>query len=108
MTGTCARAAIALSALLAIAACKKAKPAAPPPEAQPLISAMHDFAVRCDACKEDRDCLHALRDEFDTQKNQLIGDGHRLVGDDKTQFDAELLHLRSCGDGGGLTFWVDQ
>ena len=92
---------------LLLVACGKDAPPAPPPEAEPLINAMHDFAERCDACKADLDCLHALRDEFDTQKRQLVGDGRRLLGDDRAKFDAELLHLRGCGDGDGLTFWVD-
>jgi len=97
-----------IACLLALVACSKSRTAsAPPPAAAPLIQAMHDFAERCDACKEDRDCLHALRDEFDAQKAQLLGDGARLAGDDKSRFDAETLHLRACGDGGGLTFWVD-
>ena len=92
----------------ALVACGKKAPPAPPPDPAPLIAQMKDFAARCDACKEDRDCLHALRDEFDGVKKQLVGDGARIIGDDKASFDAELMHLRQCGDGGGLTFWVDQ
>ena len=94
--------------LLALVACSKKTAPAPPPDPAPLVAHIKDFAERCDACKSDRDCLHALRDEFDGVKNQLLADGARIVGDDKATFDAELLHLRQCGDGGGLTFWVDQ
>jgi hypothetical protein len=93
-------------ALLALAACGKSGPQ-PPPVAQPLIDQMTDFANRCDACKADRDCLHAVRDEFDQVKGALLGSGARIVGDDKPAWDAQLMRLRVCGDGGGLTFWVD-
>ncbi len=94
--------------LVAIAACGKSAPPGPPPEAAPLIAQMKDFADRCDACKADRDCLHALRDEFDQVKAGLITNGARLAGDDKAAFDAQVMRLRVCGDGGGLTFWTDR
>jgi len=95
-------------ALVIVAACGKSQPAAPPPDPGTVINQITDFANRCDACKEDRDCLHPLRDEFDAVKHQLVSDGRRLVGDDRNTFEAALLRLRQCGDGGGLTFWVDQ
>jgi hypothetical protein len=46
-----------------------------------------------------------VRDEYDAQKDQLLGNGARLTGDDKAKFDAELQRLHMCGDAGGLTFW---
>ncbi len=95
-------------ALLLLAACGKSAPPGPPPAAAPLIDEMKDFADRCDACKAERDCLHAVRDEFDQAKPALLANGARLAGDDKAAFDAQVMRLRVCGDGGGLTFWIDQ
>ena len=96
-----------LGLLVLLVACSKSGPPAPPPAAGPLINQMTDFADRCDACRADRDCLHALRDEFDQVKGPLLADGARIVGDDKATYDQQLARLRACGDGGGLTFWVD-
>jgi hypothetical protein len=94
-------------ALLIVAACGKSQPAAPPPDPGTMINQMTDFAERCDACKTDHACMRPLRDEFDGVKQSLVYYGQRLTGDDRTKFDAALMHLRACGDGGGLTFWVD-
>lgn len=94
--------------LLVGAACSKSKPAAPPPDPAPLVGAMHDLADRCDACQADHDCVKAVRDDFDAQKRTLLANGARLTGDDKAAFDADLLRLRACGDGAGLTFWLDR
>jgi hypothetical protein len=90
--------------LLALVACSSAKKQ-PPPAAGPLINAAHVLAERTCACETDKDCLHGMRDEWDAQKDQLLGNGARLTGDDKTQFDAEVGRMKMCGDGGGLTFW---
>ena len=96
-------------ALLIVAACGKSNSAAtPPPDPGTLINQMTDFADRCDACKADRDCLHPVRDDFDRAKEWLVYNGRRLAGDDRTKFDAALTRVRVCGDGAGLTFWVDQ
>jgi len=97
-------------ALLVFGACGKSGSTdnAAPPDPGPLINQMTDFAERCDACKTDHDCMRPLRDEFDGVKGSLLANGHRLVGDDLARFDAALMRLRACGDGGGLTFWVGQ
>ncbi len=94
-------------ALVVVMTCGSSKPTAPP-AAGPLINRMTDFVERCDACKAERDCLQPLRDEWEAAKQPLLADGRRIVGDDKATFDALVLHLRLCGDGGGVTFWVDQ
>lgn len=98
----------AVSALLvaALVACTgggKKKP--PPPAAGPLIEAAHALAERVCACEADKDCLHAARDSWDAQKDQLLANGARLSGDDKAKLDAEIARIHGCGDGGGLTFW---
>jgi len=90
--------------LAALVACSSAKKA-PPPAAGPLIETARTLADRACACQTDKDCLHGVRDEWDSQKDQLLGNGGRLVGDDKTKFDAEIGRIHMCGDGGGLTFW---
>jgi hypothetical protein len=95
-------------ALLLLAACGKSAPSAPPPAAAPLLEAIRGLADQCDACKGDRECVRGVREQFDPQKPALLGNGARLAGQDKQTFDAELLRLRGCGDGAGLTFWVDE
>ena len=93
---------------VAVMACGKSAPPAPPPAAQPLIDQIRDFSDRCDACKAELDCLKSLRDEFDQVKGALLANGARIVGDDKAEWDRQLMRLRVCGDGGGLTFWIDK
>jgi len=90
--------------LAALVACSSAKKQ-PPPAAGPLIEAAHTLAERVCACDTDKQCLHTERDSWDAQKEQLLGNGARLTGDDKTKFDAEISRIHMCGDGGGLTFW---
>lgn len=91
--------------LVALLACNGAKKQPPPPAAGPLIEVAHGLAEKVCACGEDHDCLKGVRDEWDAQKEQLLGNGARLAGDDKTKFDAEIGRIKACGDGGGLTFW---
>lgn len=91
--------------IAALAACTGSGKKAPPPAAGPLIEAAHTLAEQVCACGEDKDCLHPARDAWDAQKEQLLGNGRRLTGDDKTKFDAEIARIHMCGDAGGLTFW---
>jgi hypothetical protein len=56
------------------------------------------------ACETDKDCLKAIREEWDAEKVELMN--HGLTGDQQAQFDAEIARIRSCGDAGGLTFWL--
>ena len=93
------------AALAAFVACSSAKKQQPPPAAGPLLQAAHELAERVCACETDRDCLHTARDSWDAQKDQLLGNGARLTGDDKATGDADISRMKACGDGGGLTFW---
>jgi hypothetical protein len=90
--------------LLALVACGSSKKQ-PPPDPAPLLSAIHDFAERACQCDTDKQCIQAVRDEYDTQKEWLLGNGARLAGDDRAKFDADLQRLKMCGDAAGLTFW---
>jgi hypothetical protein len=90
--------------LLALVACGSSKKQ-PPPDPAPLIAAAHDLADRGCKCDTDKDCLHAVRDVWDTQKDWLLAGAARLTGDDKATLDAEISRLKMCGDAAGLTFW---
>lgn len=76
----------------------------PPPPRPELIEVVRAFADRACACGTDRDCVQPIRDEFDTQKADLLANG--LTGDAKARFDSELSRLRMCGDAAGLTIWL--
>jgi hypothetical protein len=84
--------------LLALVACGSSKKQTPPADPAPLIAAAHDLAQRGCACETDKDCLHAVRDAWDAQKDQLLAAHNAAV-------DAEISKLKMCGDAGGLTFW---
>ena len=80
----------------------------PPADPAPYIERMREFADRCDECKAVRDCLQPLRDEWEAAKQPLLDVQKRLTGEPKTAFDTQGNRLKICGDGGGVTFWVDQ
>jgi len=96
--------------LLAVVACGKsgAPAAGASTDPTPLINRITVFANRCDECKAERDCLQPLRDEWAAQKVALLTEGDKLAGEYKTAFDAQVQRLQLCGDGGGVTFWVDH
>jgi hypothetical protein len=84
--------------LLAVVACGSSKQQQPPADPAPLIAAAHDLATRGCACDTDKECMHGIRDQWDAQKDQLLG-AHNA------QVDAEISKLKLCGDAAGLTFW---
>ena len=88
--------------VIALAACSSKK-AAPPPRPE-LIETVRAMADRVCACETDKDCVREVRSDWDAQKRDLMD--HGLVGEQRAQFDAELLRVRQCGDAGGLTFWM--
>ncbi|MDB4953261.1 MAG: hypothetical protein JWO36_830 [Myxococcales bacterium] len=90
---------------LSITACGKSSKPKPVTDPAAWIEAAKSFADRACVCQTDKDCLHGVRDEFDAQKAQLLA-ATFAVPDDKAKFDAEILRLRSCGDAGGLTIWL--
>lgn len=90
-----------LLAVLAVAACSSSKPPPPRPE---LIEVIRPLADQACECGTDKECLRAVRSEFDAVKADLAK--HGLTGEDKRTYDAELLRLRLCGDGGGVTMWL--
>jgi hypothetical protein len=88
--------------VIALAACG-GKKTAPTPRPE-LIETMRDMADRVCACETDKDCVREIRTEWDAQKADLMN--HGLVGEQRAEFETELHRVRSCGDGGGLTFWM--
>ena len=86
--------------LVLVAACGSSKKAAVE-ERPELLETVTVMADRVCACETDKECIRAIRDEWDAQKVEIMS--HRPSG---AAFDAELLRLRSCGDAGGLTFWM--
>jgi hypothetical protein len=92
---------------IALVACKSHKEATPPVNAAELIEQMRGFADRVCACDRIA-CVRPIRDELDAVKKQLLAGGARLSADDKARFDAELHRLRGCGDGAGLTIWIEE
>ncbi len=90
--------------LLALVACGSSKKQ-PPPDPAPLIATAHALAERACTCDTDKDCLKAVRDAWDAQKDALLAGAARVTGDDKTKLDGELQRMKGCGDAGGLTFW---
>lgn len=87
--------------LLVIAACSSSKPPPPRPEVIEVVRPLADQACECGT---DKECLRAVRVEFDAVKMGLAR--HGLTGDDLQTYDAELMRLRSCGDAGGVTMWL--
>ena len=88
--------------VVALAACG-GKKAAPTPRPE-MIETVRTMADRVCACETDKDCVREIRTEWDAQKTEIMN--HGLVGEQRAQFDAELMRVRSCGDAGGLTFWM--
>jgi hypothetical protein len=89
--------ALLLVALVGLVGCGSKKHA-PPVDPAPLIAAAHDLADRGCKCDTDKECIKAIRDEWDAQKDQLLAAHNAAV-------DAEISRLKMCGDAAGLTFW---
>lgn len=90
-----------LLALLVVAGCSSSKPPPPRPE---VIEVIRPLAEQACECGTDKECLRAVRTEFDAVKRDLAN--HGLTGADLQTYDAELGRLRACGDAGGVTMWL--
>lgn len=97
------RVALAVLALAAIGACEKKSAPKPRPE---LIETLRDFADRTCACETDKECVRAVRDEWDAVRADVLD--HGLTGDDLNAYNAELHRFRMCGDAAGLTIWLNN
>ncbi len=93
---------LALVVLLA-GACEKTSAPKPRPE---LIETLRDFADRTCACETDKECVRAIRDEWDGVRTDLLN--HGLTGDELAAYNHELGRFRHCGDAAGLTIWLDN
>ncbi|MGE0402240.1 MAG: hypothetical protein AB7T06_36395 [Kofleriaceae bacterium] len=92
---------VALALLLLASACEKKTTRPPRPE---LIETLRDFADRTCACETDKECVRAIRDEWDTVRADVLD--HGLTGADLSAYNAELDRFRLCGDAAGLTIWL--
>ena len=90
-----------LLAVFLVASCSSDKPLPPRPE---LIEVVRGLADQACECGTDKDCLRAVRVDFDAVKADLAKNG--LTGEPKQTYDAELARLRLCGDAGGVTIWL--
>lgn len=93
----------ALVALMLVAACEKTTAPKPRPE---LIETLRDFADRTCACETDKECVRAIRDEWDAVRQDVLN--HGLTGADLDAYNEELKRFRLCGDGAGLTIWLNN
>lgn len=98
----------ALAALVVLAACKTHKAGAPGPEPIEIIPIVKAWGDRACACNADKDCVKPIRDEWEANKRELLAKAAQLTGDNKAQWDAALLAFRGCGDGAGVTIWVEH
>lgn len=95
---------VTVASLLVTVACDSKK-SAPPPRPE-LIETLRDFADRACACETDKECVRALRDEWDTVRADVLN--HGLTGEELSAYNAELNRFRMCGDAAGLTIWLNN
>ena len=93
----------ALVALMLVAGCEKTTAPKPRPE---LIETLRDFADRTCACETDKECVRAIRDDRDAVRQDVLN--HGLTGADLDAYNEELKRFRLCGDGAGLTIWLNN
>jgi hypothetical protein len=67
-----------------------------------VIDAIRDYADRGCACGTDKECFHAIRDEWEQQRRSILHDVDLMTGDDRAQYDAERQRFGLCGDAAGL------
>jgi hypothetical protein len=89
-------------ALLGCSTGSKPKPAYDPASA---IGWIKSFADRACGCNNDKDCVHAIRDEYDQQSRALFKSRGAFAPSDQGGFDAEFHRFAMCGDAAGLTIW---
>lgn len=94
---------IIVIALVILTACEKKSAPTPRPE---MIDTVRDFADRTCACETDKECVRAIRDEWDGVRRDVLN--HGLTGDQLATFDQELGRFRACGDAAGLTIWLNN
>lgn len=88
-------------AALLVAACKSSSPKMTMTPDQ-VIGAMRDYADRGCACGTDKECFHAIRDEWESSRGDILFNAKLLTGDDKAAYAAERQRFGLCGDGAGL------
>lgn len=93
---------LALLAFVLLAACKgsSAKMTMTPAD---VIGAVRDYADRGCACGTDKECFHAIRDEWEENRKSLLYNANLMTGADRDAYNAERLRFGLCGDAAGLT-----
>jgi hypothetical protein len=89
--------------LLLIGACDKKSAPKPRPE---LIETMRDFADRTCGCDNDKECVRAIREEWDGVRQDVLN--HGLTGEQFAAYDAEFKRFGGCADAAGLTIWTNN
>jgi hypothetical protein len=91
--------------LLAVVACGSSKPAKPDIDATRAVETLRSYAERCLACTNDKDCVKALRDEYDPYKRRLFKSRESYAPAEQQAFDLHFGQLAQCGDAAGVTIW---
>jgi hypothetical protein len=91
--------------LLAVVACGSAKPAKPDIDATRAGETLKSYAERCLACNNDKDCVTAIRDEYDPYKRPLFKSRESYTAAEQQAFDYHFGQLALCGDAAGVTIW---
>jgi hypothetical protein len=95
--------------VVALAGCGKHKTtAAAGPEPVEIIPTVKSMGDRACACNGDKNCVKPIRDEWEAAKRDLLARSAELTGANKASWDKELMQLRACADGAGVTIWVDH
>ena len=92
---------LAVIALLAVIGCHKAPKMNMTPKQ--VIDTMTDIADRGCACGQDKECFHAIRDEWDNNvRNAIQYNSALLKGDDQKAFLDQRTRFALCGDAAGV------
>ena len=87
---------------LVVLGCKGSDPK-PSMTPQQVIDAMTDLADRGCECGTDKECFHAIRDEWEQSRKSILYNAALLKGADLDAYNAQHKRFGLCGDAAGLT-----